>query len=231
MYAQFTDKARKVMELANQEALRLNHEYIGTEHILLGLIGEGTGVGANILKNLDIDLQKVRRQVELIIQRGPHPIAEAKLPLTPRAKKVLEYAVEEARALGHNYVGTEHLLLGLVRENEGVAAQVLMNLGLRLEHVREEVLNLLGHSSNPEEAGGAVDETEPPKGANAEIQHLPEPARKIVAEFDHQLDVIEQEKVEAVAAQDWEKAANLRDLEDKLKKQRDKFIRRWPKNS
>jgi ATP-dependent Clp protease ATP-binding subunit ClpC len=227
MYAQFTVRARKVMELANQEALRLNHEYIGTEHTLLGLISEGTGVGASILKNLDIDLQKVRRQVELIIRRGRSPVIEA--VLTPRAKKVLEYAIDEARALGHNYLGTEHLLLGLVRDNEGVAAQVLIDLGLRLEHVREEVLNLLGHSSNPEEAGGAVDETEPPKGANAEIQHLPEPARKIVAEFDHQLDLIQQEKVEAVAAQDWEKAASLRDLEHNLKKQRAKFIRRWPK--
>src|ERR1700737_979143 len=117
MYAQFTVRARKVMQLANQEALRLNHEHIGTEHILLGLIGEGTGVGANILKNLDIDLQKVRRQVELIVRRGPHPIAEARLHSTPRAKKVLECAIDEARALGHNYLGTEHLLLGLLREN------------------------------------------------------------------------------------------------------------------
>ena len=225
MYAKFTDRARKVMQLANQEAQGFNHEYIGTEHILLGLIGEGTGVGANILRNLDIDLHKVRRQVELIIQRGPHPVAEALLHSTPRAKKVLDYALEEARTLGHNYVGTEHLLLGLVREDEGVAAQVLMNLGLRLEDVREEVLNLPGHRQNLQEPGGAA----PPEEASAEIQHLPEPARKTVAEFDRQLDVIEQEKEEAVAAQDFEKAASLRDSELKLKKQRAKFIRRLSK--
>ena len=229
MYAKFTDRARKVMQLANQEAQGFNHEYIGTEHILLGLIGEGTGAGANILRNLDIDLHKVRRQVELIIQRGPHPVAEALLHSTPRAKKVLDYALDEARTLGHNYVGTEHLLLGLVREDEGVAAQVLMNLGLRLEHVREEVLNLLGHRQNLQKAGGAVDEAAPPEEASAEIQHLPEPARKTVAEFDRQLDVIEQEKEEAVAAQDFEKAASLRDSELKLKKQRAKFIRRLSK--
>jgi ATP-dependent Clp protease ATP-binding subunit ClpC len=231
MYAQFTDRARKVMEFTNEEALRLNHEYVGTEHILLGLMIEGSGVAANILKNLDIDLQKLRREIELIVHRGLHPITEAKLPLTPRAKKVLEYAIEEARALGQKSLGMEHLLLGLLREDEGVAAQILMNLGLRLEYVREEVLNLMGHREELKKAGGAVDEPEPPKGANAEIQHLPEPARKIVAEFDCQIGLIQQEKEEAVADQDWEKAANLRDLEDKLKKQRAKFIRRWPKNS
>ncbi len=147
MYERFTDRARKVMQLANQEAQRFNHEYIGTEHILLGLIKEGSGVAANVLKNLDIDLRKIRLEVEKLVQSGPDMVTMGKLPHTPRAKKVLEYAVEEARSLNHNYVGTEHLLLGLLREQEGVAAQVLMNLGLRLEDVREEVLNLLGHGS------------------------------------------------------------------------------------
>src|SRR5436305_1118775 len=133
MYERFTDRARKVMQLANQEALRFNHEYIGTEHILLGLIKEGSGVAANVLKNLDIDLAKVRREVEKIVLAGPGPVTIGRLPQTPRAKKVTEYAVEEARDLNHNYVGTEHLLLGLLREEEGVASQVLMNLGLRLD--------------------------------------------------------------------------------------------------
>jgi ATP-dependent Clp protease ATP-binding subunit ClpC len=147
MYERFTDRARSVMRLANQEAQKFNHEYIGTEHALLGLIKEGSGVAAHVLKNLDIDLGKVRLEVERIVQTGPggDRVVLGKLPHTPRMKKVVEYAIEEARNLNHNYVGTEHLLLGLLREQEGVAAQVLMNLGLKLEEVREEVLNLLGH--------------------------------------------------------------------------------------
>jgi len=157
MYERFTDRARKVMQLANQEAQRFNHEYIGTEHILLGLIKEGSGVAANVLKNLDIDLRKIRLEVEKLVQSGPDMVTMGKLPQTPRAKKVIEYSMEEARNLNHNYVGTEHILLGLLREQEGVAAQVLMNLGLKLEEVREEVLNLLGHGmegEGPERAGG-----------------------------------------------------------------------------
>jgi len=146
MYERFTDRARKVMQLANQEAQHFNHEYIGTEHMLLGLVKEGSGVAANVLKNLDVDLRKVRLEVEKIVQTGPggEQVTLGKLPHTPRAQKVINYSVDEARLLNHNYVGTEHLLLGLLREQEGVAAQVLMNLGLKLEDVREEVLNLLG---------------------------------------------------------------------------------------
>jgi len=146
MYERFTDRARKVMQLALQEAQRFNHEYIGTEHILLGLIKEGSGVAANVLKNLDMDLRKVRLEVEQIVRPGPDWVRAGKLPQTPRGKIVIRYAIEEARNLNHNYVGTEHLLLGLLREQEGVAAQVLMNLGLKLEDVREGVLNLLGHN-------------------------------------------------------------------------------------
>jgi ATP-dependent Clp protease ATP-binding subunit ClpC len=156
MFERFTDRARKVMALANQEAQRFNHEYIGTEHILLGLVKEGSGVGANVLKNLDVDLRKVRLEVEKLVRAGPEMVTMGKLPQTPRAKKVIEYAIEEARNLNHNYVGTEHLLLGLLREHDGVAAQVLMNLGLKLEEVREEVLNLLGAGAESEaESAGA----------------------------------------------------------------------------
>src|SRR6195952_4135507 len=151
MFERFTDRARKVMALANQEAQRFNHEYIGTEHILLGLVKEGSGVGATVLKNLDIDLRKVRLEVEKLVKSGPDMVTMGKLPQTPRAKKVIEYAIEEARNLNHNYVGTEHLLLGLLREHDGVAAQVLMNLSLKLEEVREEVLNLLGAGVESEE--------------------------------------------------------------------------------
>ncbi|MFC1763092.1 ATP-dependent Clp protease ATP-binding subunit [Planctomycetota bacterium] len=144
MFERFTDRARKVMALANQEAQRFNHEYIGTEHILLGLVKEGSGVGATVLKNLDVDIKKLRLEIEKLVKSGPDMVTMGKLPQTPRAKKVIEYAIEEARALNHNYVGTEHILLGLLRESEGIAAQVMMNLGLKLEEVRQEVLNLLG---------------------------------------------------------------------------------------
>src|ERR1700685_3400146 len=163
MYERFTDRARKVMQLANQEAQRFNHEYIGTEHILLGLVKEGTGVAANVLKNLDIDLRKIRLEVEKIVQAGPDMVTMGKLPKTPRAKKVIEYSIEEARNLNHNYVGTEHLLLGLLREQEGVAAHGLVELGVKLEDVREEVLNLLGHNM-PDQASEPGGERTASKG-------------------------------------------------------------------
>jgi ATP-dependent Clp protease ATP-binding subunit ClpC len=179
MYERFTDRARKVMQLANQEAQRFNHEYIGTEHILLGLVKEGSGVAANVLKNLDVDLRKIRLEVEKLVQSGPEMVTMGKLPQTPRAKKVIEYSMEEARNLNHNYVGTEHILLGLLREQEGVAAQVLMNLGLKLEEVREEVLNLLGHGleggEGSERGGREAASSEPgqsPKGGKSRTPAL-----------------------------------------------------------
>lgn len=155
MFDKFTDRARKVMALAREEARRYNHEYIGTEHILLGLVKEGSGVAANVLQNLDIELKKIRIEVEKIVQTGPDLVSVGQLPFTPKVKKVLEFAMEEAKNLGHNYIGTEHLLLGLLREHEGVAAQVLLNLGVKLEDVREEVISLLGaepvhHGEGPE---------------------------------------------------------------------------------
>ncbi|HET6576614.1 MAG TPA: Clp protease N-terminal domain-containing protein [Fimbriiglobus sp.] len=144
MYERFTDRARKVMQLANQEAQRFNHEYIGTEHILLGLVKEGSGVAANVLKNLDVDLRKVRLEVERIVQPGAGRGRSAGRRFqTPWAKKVIEYAIEEAHNLNHNYVGTEHLLLGLSREGEGVAAQVLASLCGSTERVRDEVRGFL----------------------------------------------------------------------------------------
>lgn len=150
MYERFTDRARKVMQFANQEAQRFSHEYIGTEHVLLGLVKEGSGVAANVLKGLDIDLRKIRLEVEKAVQSGPDIVTMGKLPQTPRTKKVIEYSIEEARDLGHNYVGTEHLLLGLAREGDGVAYHVLRNLGVTLEDLRQEVLNLLGFDKEEE---------------------------------------------------------------------------------
>ena len=142
MYERFTDRARKVMQFANQEAQRLNHEYIDTEHILLGLLKEGNGIAAHVLETFGVDLKLARIEVEKIVPAGPDRMVIGKLPHSPRAKKVIEYAIEEAHNLNHNYVGTEHLLLGLLREQEGVAAQVLMNLNLKLDEVRSEIMKI-----------------------------------------------------------------------------------------
>ncbi|MDD4899495.1 MAG: ATP-dependent Clp protease ATP-binding subunit [Candidatus Omnitrophica bacterium] len=144
MFNRFTERARKVIILAKEEARRFNHDYIGTEHILLGLIREGEGVAAAVLQKMGVSLENIRLEIEKLVQPGPTTQIIGDIPFTPRAKKALELAAEEARALGHNYIGTEHLLLGLIREGEGVASQVLLNLGLDLERVRNEVMELLG---------------------------------------------------------------------------------------
>lgn len=147
MYERFTDRSRKVMQLANQEAARLNHEYIGTDHILLGLVKEGGGIAASLLANLDVDLRKIRLEVEKRVQPGQgNDVIMGRLPHTPRAKKVIEYAIEEARLLNTNYVGTEHLLFGLVRENEGVAAQVLNDLGVTMDKLKADYALLMNPS-------------------------------------------------------------------------------------
>jgi ATP-dependent Clp protease ATP-binding subunit ClpC len=157
MSNRFTERAQRVILIAQEEAKRLNHDYVGTEHILLGLIALGEGVAAQVLANLGVDLRRVRSEIEKIVGTGDNVMLLGEIPFTPRAKKVLEYAVEEAQHMGHSYVGTEHLLLGLIREEEGVAARVLENLGLRLDVVREEVLNLLGEGQTPHvgQQGGA----------------------------------------------------------------------------
>ena len=147
MFNRFTERARKVILLAKEEAKRFNHDYIGTEHILLGLIREGEGVAAAVLQNLGLSSDQIRLEVEKLVQLGPSTIVSGDIPFTPKAKKVIELAMDEARNLGHNYIGTEHLLLGLIREGEGIAAQVLVNLGLDLGKVRQEVMELLGSST------------------------------------------------------------------------------------
>jgi ATP-dependent Clp protease ATP-binding subunit ClpC len=145
-FDKFTDRARKVLTLAQDEAQRFNHNYIGTEHLLLGLVREGEGVAARVLENMNVELPKVRTAVEFIIGRGDRPVV-GEVGLTPRAKRVIELAIDEARRLGHNYIGTEHLLLGLVREGEGIAAGVLESLGVNLDKVRHEVIRVLSQSS------------------------------------------------------------------------------------
>src|SRR6516165_2585818 len=145
-FDKFTERARKVLTLAQEEATRFNHNYIGTEHLLLGLVREGEGVAAKVLSNLGVELNKVRSAVEFIIGRGDR-IVLGEIGLTPRAKKVIELAVDEARRLNHHYIGTEHLLLGLVREGEGIAAGVLESLGVNLEKVRTQTIQVIAESS------------------------------------------------------------------------------------
>src|SRR5690349_24133883 len=154
-FDKFTERARKVLQLAQEEAQRFNHNYIGTEHLLLGLVREGEGVAAKVLGNLGVELNKVRSAVEFIIGRGDR-IVLGDIGLTPRAKKVIELAVDEARRLNHHYIGTEHLLLGLVREGEGIAAGVLESLGVNLEKVRTQTIQVLSQTSQTP-GGGACD--------------------------------------------------------------------------
>ena len=151
MFERFTDRARRVVVLAQEEARMLSHNYIGTEHILLGLIHEGEGVAAKALESLDISLEAVRAQVEEIIGQGQQA-PSGHIPFTPRAKKVLELSLREALQLGHSYIGTEHILLGLIREGEGVAAQVLQKLGADLNRVRQQVIQLLSGFQGKESA-------------------------------------------------------------------------------
>ncbi len=160
-FDKFTERARRVLTLAQEEALRFNHNYIGTEHLLLGLVREGEGVAAKVLANLGVELNKVRSAVEFIIGRGDRAVM-GEIGLTPRAKKVIELAVDEARRLGHHYIGTEHLLLGLVREGEGIAAGVLESLGVSLDKVRAEVTRILSQSMPQGAASGGRSATRTP---------------------------------------------------------------------
>jgi ATP-dependent Clp protease ATP-binding subunit ClpC len=146
MFERFTDRARRTIVFAQDEARGLNHNWIGTEHLLLALIREGHGVGAKALESMQVSLDAARQQVESMIGRGQNPVGDGHIPFTPRAKKVLELSLREALQLGHNYIGTEHILLGLIRESDGVAAQVLVNLGCDLNRARQQVIQLLhGH--------------------------------------------------------------------------------------
>ena len=176
-FEKFTERARKVLSLAQEEAQRFNHNYIGTEHLLLGLVREGDGVAAKVLNNLDIELNKVRATVEFIIGRGDR-IVMGEIGLTPRAKKVIELAVDEARRLNHHYVGTEHILLGLVREGEGIAAGVLESLGVNLEKVRRATLDVLNQSGGVTPRGGSASRPAMP----AEFGKFTERARKALGD-------------------------------------------------
>ncbi|HWS50498.1 MAG TPA: ATP-dependent Clp protease ATP-binding subunit, partial [Microbacterium sp.] len=195
MFERFTDRARRVVVLAQEEAKMLNHNYIGTEHILLGLIHEGEGVAAKALESLGISLDAVREQVQDIIGQGQQQ-PTGHIPFTPRAKKVLELSLREALQLGHNYIGTEHILLGLIREGEGVAAQVLVKLGADLNKVRQQVIQLLSGAPGRETASVGAQTNDSPSGAQGGSQVFDQFGRNLTqAARDNKLDpVIGREK-------------------------------------
>jgi ATP-dependent Clp protease ATP-binding subunit ClpC len=237
MFERFTDRARRVVVLAQEEARMLNHNYIGTEHLLLGLIHEGEGVAAKALESLGISLEAVRQQVEEIIGQGQEA-PSGHIPFTPRAKKVLELSLRESRQLGHDYIGTEHILLGLIREGEGVAAQVLVKLGADLNRVRQQVIRLL-HGHPGEEPAG------PPTGLR--VRGLPpEIAERLDAigtrlaaveqrtgtgpdtgDLDQQIEQVLRDRHAAVDAQEYERAASLRDREKDLLAQQASRQEQW----
>jgi ATP-dependent Clp protease ATP-binding subunit ClpC len=213
MFERFTDRARRVVVLAQEEARLLNHNYIDTEHLLLGLIHEGEGVAAQALESLGISLEAFRGQVEEIIGQG-QSAPTGRIPFTPRAKKVLELSLREALQLGHNYIGTEHILLGLVREGEGVAAQVLVRLGADLSRVRQQVIQVLSGSAAGMEAGAA---TRPVR------MTMPADLLVLVEEFTQ----VRREKEAAIEAQDFERVAALRDAEQQLLRRLARRERAW----
>jgi ATP-dependent Clp protease ATP-binding subunit ClpA len=227
MYERFTDRARKVMLLANREAQRFNHEYIGTEHILLGLVQDAGGVAGNVLKNLDISLHSIRVEVERIVHPGPGGMTTGRMPQTPRAEKVIEYAIDEARNLGHHYIGTEHVLLGLLAEEEGIAAQVLMNMGLRRDMVREEIVRLVGPIlSDPAEIAPA-DVPNPLLVPQDETADLPAEVQQAVDDLNARIEQLNGYKESAIAEQDFEMAAHQRDQADRLKREKRSLLRTW----
>ncbi|MBV9446257.1 MAG: UvrB/UvrC motif-containing protein [Streptosporangiaceae bacterium] len=245
MFERFTDRARRVIVLAQQEARMLDHNYIGTEHILLGLIHEGEGVAAKALESLGISLGTVRQQVEEIIGRGQQALT-GHIPFTPRAKHVLELSLREALQLGHNYIGTEHILLGLIREGDGVAAQVLVRLGADLNRVRQQVIQLL-HGITAAEGPSAVP-AGPITGGRGrrEREQLAEMATRMESidsrlhaiaervgtgpdthELDQELTQVRRDKMSALDAEDYEHAAVLRDRERELQAEQATRKQEW----
>jgi ATP-dependent Clp protease ATP-binding subunit ClpC len=213
VFERFTDRARRVIVYAQEEARLLSHDYVGTEHLLLGLVHDGQGVAAKALESLGIRLEAVRVQVEAIIGRGQRA-PSGHVPFTPRAKKVLELSLREAKQLGHNYIGTEHLLLGLIREGEGVAAQVLLTLSGDLSRVRQQVLQLLSGY-----AGGVQ------AAARTRLVRMAVP--EDLREAEEQLSQVRREKEAAIEAEELDRAGALRDHERQLAAQVAERERAW----
>jgi Clp amino terminal domain, pathogenicity island component/UvrB/uvrC motif len=208
VFERFTERARQVVVLAQDEARALKHNYIGTEHILLGLLREEQGLAARVLESLDVTVEDVRALVARIVGQGDE-ITTGQIPFTPRAKKVLELSLREAISLGHDYIGTEHILLGLVRENEGVAARILLDFDADVDKVRNEIIHML--SGTPA----------PPRGPYA--PKSPPVAPDVATEIER----VRTEKQEAIEAQEFDRAAELRDRERHLQRAARELERAW----
>jgi ATP-dependent Clp protease ATP-binding subunit ClpA len=216
MLERFTDRARRAVALAAEEARMLNHNYLGTEHLLLGLIREGDGVAAQALELLGISLQAVRQEVEAIISRGEHVPSEV-IPFTPRSKKVLDLSLRESLQLGHDYIGTEHILLGLIREGDGVAAQVLVKLGANPSRVRQQVIQLIDGQQSRE--GAPVTEMQArPDVVEVRLAALEQRVGTgpDTSDLDEQVAQVRREKESAIDAKDYAQAAALRNREKEL---------------
>jgi hypothetical protein len=216
VFERFTERSRQVVVLAQDEARALRHNYIGTEHILLGLLREEEGLAARVLESLDITLEEVRAMVRRVVGEGDE-MTTGQIPFTPRAKKVLELSLREALGLGHNYIGTEHILLGIVRENDGVAARVLLDFDADAEKIRNEVIRML---SGPGQVYGGPAEGDIPEGYSPESPPL---APEVVAE----LEKVRSEKEAAIEAQQFESAARLKDRERRLARAAMRLERAW----
>jgi ATP-dependent Clp protease ATP-binding subunit ClpA len=228
MFERFTDRARQVIVLAQEEARILSHNYIGTEHILLGLIHEGEGVAATALESLGVSLEAVRQQVEEIIGQGQEA-PSGHIPFTPRAKTVLELSLRESMQLGHNYIGTEHILLGLIREGDGVAAHVLATLGADLDRVRQQVIQLLHGDEGKEQEQRPAGVTRLRGTVEARLSAA-ERWLGIVpdtGDIDEQLEQARGERRAAIAAKDWEQAKALRDRETELLAEKASRRQQW----
>jgi ATP-dependent Clp protease ATP-binding subunit ClpA len=242
MFERFTDRARRAVVLAQEQARMLHHDYLGTEHILLGLIQEGGGVAAKALESLGVSLEAVRQQVEELVGRGQAEPSERNIPFTPEAKQVLKLALGEAMALGHHYIGTEHILLGLIREGKGPAAQVLASLGADQNLVRQQVIALLhGHQGKPAMAAGRrgkagrgkrkllsqvltrLDSTE---WRLSTLEHRVGTGPD-VSDLDQRIAQVRRDKESAIDSQDFENAAVLRDTEKQLVSERASLQEEW----
>jgi ATP-dependent Clp protease ATP-binding subunit ClpC len=229
MFERFTDQARRIVVLAQEEAKALNHTYLGTEHILLALIREGGGVAAQAMAALGITEEAARQQVEQITDRGQENPRQGHIPFTPQAKKVLQLSLREAIALGHGYIGTEHILLGLIREGEGVALRALSGLGVEPNQVRQKVIQLVSARRVQEEPGPARATGRGKRKLLSEVRsrldsmdwRLSVLEQRIgtspdLAQLDQEISQVQGDKESAIEAQDFERAAVLRDREQKL---------------
>jgi hypothetical protein len=234
MLERFTDQARRVVVLAEEEARMLDHNWIGTEHLLLGLIREGDGVAARALESLGISLQPVRQQVEEITGRGQQVPSE-QIPFTPRSKKVLELSLRESLQLGHDYVGTEHILLGLTRESDGVAAQVLVRLGADLNRVRQQVIELVS-GRRPQSVRRVSREAVPGIWVQGRLDAVESRLAAVerwmgivpdTSDLDEQIETVRRERHAAAAAQAYEQAASLREQEKELLASKTALQEQW----